>query len=180
MRGISWLAANQLAAQEGLWSMERILFLTESTHYCCPVLMKLEFSQWIVEKKNSTMKFHENLDFQKKSLRNFMKNPSSGRRHVSLRPGGRTYEQADMTKLSGAFREYWNASTKLHKVPYSNTACQSVSLGAHCKSPMPPDTHTCHPNSASLWSASVRCQRHWPPHCYSQHSEFWTQSIWHD
>ena len=74
--------------QRGWWTWRCILVFMWSTHFSCPILMKLEFSRQISEKFSNTI-FHEN--------------PSSGSRVV---PCGRTDRRTDMTKLVVAFRNF--------------------------------------------------------------------------
>ena len=75
-----------------------MLVFTESTHYSCPILTKLEFSRQIFE-KSSNIKFHEN--------------PSSGSRVVPCgQTDRRTDGRTDMTKLIVVFRNFANAPKK--------------------------------------------------------------------
>jgi len=57
----------------------------KSANYCCTILMNLEFSRQIFEKKYSNIKF--------------LKNSTSGNRVAR-------YRQTDMTKLVGAFSQF--------------------------------------------------------------------------
>jgi len=85
MRGISWLAANQLASMI-LYDQECALVFKYSNRYSCQILIKFRFLRQVF-KKYSNIKFHEN--------------PSSGSRVV---PCGWT----DKTKLV-AFRNFARA-----------------------------------------------------------------------
>ena len=82
----------------------------QSTRYSCPILMKLEFSQQILEKIINT-KFH--------------KHPSSGSRNV---PYGRTDGRTDMTNLTVAFRSFAIAPESVHI--YANQAHDPSVLAA--------------------------------------------------
>jgi hypothetical protein len=73
------------------YDQKRILFFTYSNLYCCPILMKREFSRQIFE-KYSNIKFHEH--------------PSSESQVV---PSGQTDRRTDMAKLIVAFRNFANA-----------------------------------------------------------------------
>jgi hypothetical protein len=67
-----------------------------TTRYCCPILMKLEYSG----------RFFENWSYIKLN-----ENPSSGSRFVQC---GQTDGQTGMTKLLADFRSFTNASKNLH------------------------------------------------------------------
>jgi hypothetical protein len=71
--------------------MYSLLAFLHSGRYSGQILMKLEFSRQIFEKKLIYIKFHEN--------------PSRGSRVV---PRGKTERQTNMTKLIFAFRNFAN------------------------------------------------------------------------
>jgi hypothetical protein len=73
-----------------------ILVFMWSTRYCCPTLMKLEFSRYIFE-NYPNIEFHEN--------------SSSGSRAV---PCGQKERRTDMTALIVAFRNFANPPKKCH------------------------------------------------------------------
>ena len=72
-----------------------VLAFMQSTRYSSHILMKSEFSRWIFEKRNSSIKFHKNL--------------SRGNQDV---PCGRTERQTVATKLIVAFRNFAYASKR--------------------------------------------------------------------
>ena len=74
------------------YDQECISVFTQSSRYSCQILMELEFSRQIFE-RHSNIKFHEN--------------PSSGSPAATFgRTDRYTERQADMTKLTVAFRNF--------------------------------------------------------------------------
>ena len=78
-----------------------MVVFTYSTHYSCPILMKLKFSRHIFE-KSSNIKFHEN--------------PSNGSRVVTC---AWTNGQTDMTEANNPVSQFCERASKCCRGPHN-------------------------------------------------------------